>query len=178
MRCLADRGASPDPAAFGAHGIAAQERHVVFAEDFTQALDKARVGIAQHMRRQHAEGPCTLGCQIGQVHCDELPCNVGKVLVRADVDALDQRVVGEDQLLVADIQNCGIILETACGGGVRQRLERGDERAFVQRPASVATASRMPLTNFASRSSKNALATSTYSLIELALGTSCRAISS
>jgi hypothetical protein len=94
------------------------------------------------------------------------------------MDALDQRIVRQDELFAADFDNRGVIVEAARGGRVGQRLQRGDERAFVQRPASLATASRMPLTNFASRSSKNALATSTYSLIELALGTSGRAINS
>lgn len=94
------------------------------------------------------------------------------------MNALDDRVVRQDQCLAAELDDRSVVLKAAGFGTGRQRLQRSDEVTLVQRPASFATASRMPLTNFASRSSKKALATSTYSLIEVALVTSCRAMSS
>ena len=178
VRGPADSGAAPYAASIGAHRVAAQQRGGIGLEHLPEARDEAFVGVAQHMRNQHPDGGGALGGKIGQVHRHQLPRDVGRVLVLADMDALDQRIVCQDKLFAADLDNRGIIVEAARGGCVGQRPQRGDECAFVQRPASLATASRMPLTNFASRSSKNALATSTYSLIELALGTSGRAISS
>ena len=94
------------------------------------------------------------------------------------MNPLDQRVVRYHQRVIAKGEDSCIVFQTAGGGILCQRLQRGDKVAFVQRPASLAIASRMPFTNLASRSSKKALATSTYSLIALALGTSGRASNS
>ena len=94
------------------------------------------------------------------------------------MDALNQRIMRQDKAFAAYFDDCGVIFQPTGRRIICQRLQRRDEPGFVQRPASLATASSTPLTNFASRSSKKALATSTYSLIALALGTSGRAINS
>ena len=134
--------------------------------------------MAQHVRNQNGDRPGAFRRQVRKVHRDQFPCDIGWIFIVADMDALDQRIVRDDQRFAARFKDGGIVFQTPCCGIVGQRLQRGDESAFVQRPASLATASRMPFTNFASRSSKNAFATSTYSLIALALGTSGRPISS
>ena len=93
--------------------------------------------------------------------------------------ALHDHVVGQDQRLAAQRQDGAVILEIAGGRVARDAAQQVDEGSLAaQERTSLATASSTPLTNFASRSSKKALATSTYSLIALALGTSARATSS
>ncbi len=92
---------------------------------------------------------------------------------------LDHRIVREDQRFPTDLENGGIVGQAA-GGGVRRDAAQGvDEGGLAaQARTSFATASSTPLTNFASRSSKNAFATSTHSLIAAATGTSGRASTS
>ena len=87
-------------------------------------------------------------------------------------------IMVEDQRFVAKLQNCAVVFKPA-GALVERQFAQGiDEVGFAYCRASLATASKMPFTNFASRSSKKAFATSTYSLIAAAVGTSARANSS
>ena len=147
-------------------------------ENFLETVYEAMIVSSEHMRQQHPGGFRPLGGEVGQVHRHQLPGDIGGVLPFENMNALDQGVMRQNKVFAAYFQNRGIILQVAgpCRGG--EGAQAGDEVAFVQRPSSLATASRIPLTNFASRSSKKALATSTYSLIAAALGTSLRASSS
>ena len=72
----------------------------------------------------------------------------------------DEGVVREDQPFTTQFDDRGIVAKPPRGGITGQRGQRGDEIRFFQRPASFATASSTPFTNFASRSSKKALVTS------------------
>lgn len=94
------------------------------------------------------------------------------------MNALDHRVVGHHKPVSTTLEHRGIVFKSARAGMQRQRPQRGDEICLVQRPLPFATASSTPFTNFASRSSKKALATSTYSPIAVPVLTSARAISS
>ena len=133
---------------------------------------------AQHVGNQHTDRLCALGGQIGQVHCNELPGDIRRILPLEDVNPVDERIVRQDEGLAPEPDNGRIVFQSARGPMARKRAQGRDELGFVQRPISLATASRMPFTNLASRSSKKALATSTYSLMAAALGTSLRASNS
>ena len=178
MRSATDRGAAPDALAIAAHRVAAQQRNPVLRGNLLQAFDKARVIIAEHVRNENADRLRSLGGKVGEIHRDQLPGDIRRILPFEDMDAFDHGIVREHQRFATELDDCGVVLKPPSFGTGRQRAQRGDEIALVQRPTSFATASRIPLTNFASRSSKKALATSTYSLIEVALVTSCRASSS
>ena len=178
MRGASDRSASPYAAALCADRVPPKQRHPECLDHGTQSGEEALVCFTQHMRNQHAGRRSALRGQVGQVNRDQFPRDIGRILVLADMDPLDQRIVRYHQRVIAKGKDSCIVFQAAGGGILCQRLQRGDEVAFVQRPASLAIASRMPFTNLASRSSKKALATSTYSLIALALGTSGRASNS
>lgn len=91
----------------------------------------------------------------------------------------DHRVLRQDECFVSDFEDRGVVVQPACGGIGRDRTQpRNKVELAAQLRTSLATASSTPLTNFASRSSKNALATSIYSPIAAPVGTSGRAISS
>lgn len=93
--------------------------------------------------------------------------------------AFDHHVMGQDQRFATDGQDGAVIFQIAGSGVAGDGPQQVDKGGLAAQPrTSLATASSTPLTNFASRSSKKALATSTYSLIALPLGTSARAISS
>ena len=130
------------------------------------------------VRYEDADRLRPFGGKVGQVHCDKFPRDIRRILPFEDMDTLDDSIVSQDKCFVAEFDYGCVVLKTAGLRGSCERAQGGDEIRFVQRPASLATASRMPFTNLASRSSKNAFATSTYSLIAAALGTSARAISS
>ena len=178
MAGTANGSAPPHARSSPTNGVTPQERDIVGLQYFLEAGNETVVVSTEHVGDQDTNRLGTLGGQIRKVHCDQLPCDVGRVLPFEDMDALDQRIVGQDKCFVADFENGSIVFEAPRSGVGGQRSKRCDEFALVQRPISLATASRIPFTNFASRSSKNAFATSTYSLIAAALGTSLRAISS
>ena len=94
------------------------------------------------------------------------------------MNARDERVLSQDQRFAAEFDDRCVVFEVPRLWSGCERPQRCDELRLVQRPAAFATASSTPLTNFASRSSKNAFATSTYSLIAVAFVTSWRASSS
>src|SRR3546814_1160363 len=86
---------------------------------------------------------------------------IGHVGVRKVMRTLGHYVMRDDKRFAAYLQHRGIIFQPACGGVARQAAQLRDEVSLAAQRASFPIPSRMPLTNFASRSSKNALATST-----------------
>src|SRR3546814_10214358 len=85
--------------------------------------------------------------------------------------SLGHHVMREDQRLAANFQHRAIIVQSACGGVGRQAAQLRNEVSLAAQRVAFPIPSRIPLTNLASRSSKKAFATSTYSLIALAMGT-------
>lgn len=151
---------------------------MVSVENLSQPLKEALVSGPQTVGQQNTDRGRAFGGQIGKVYGDQLPRDIGWIFVCPDMNSLEQAVVGQDQCFAAEIQYGGVVIQVAGGGVRRQMAQRSDEGGLAAQRTSFATASRTPLTNLASRSSKKALATSTHSLIAAATGTSARAISS
>ena len=88
-------------------------------------------------------------------------------------------VVGEDKCFLPQFDHGRIVEQSPRRRIARQRAHHLNESGFSGQPRfSFATASSRPLTNLASFLSKKACATSTYSSITAAVGTSARARSS
>ena len=130
------------------------------------------------MAQQHPDRFSALRSQIRQIARDQLPRDVRHIGIGPEMRAFSHGVMGKDQRFAAKLQDCAVIFKPARALVQGQAAQSCDEIRLVYDRTSFETASRMPFTNFASRSSKKAFATSTYSLIAAAVGTSARAISS
>jgi|GEM_PF-3983089 len=147
-------------------------------ERFMQAFKKPFVATAKAMAQQHTYRLCTFGREIGQVHRDQLPSGIRQVAAFLKMRTLGHHVMRQNQRFIANLKYRAIIIKPARARMQREFAQGFDETAFVYDRTSLPMASRMPFTNLASRSSKKAFATSTYSLIAVAVGTSARAINS
>jgi hypothetical protein len=144
-----------------------------------QTRQKPLVIRAEHVTQQHAHRLRALGGKVRYVGGDQLPGDVGGVLLGQVMHAFDHHVVREDQRFSAELNHRAIIVETSRPGVRRDPAQGVDEGEFAgQERTAFAMASSTPLTNFASRCSKKAWATSTYSLITVPVATSARAINS
>src|SRR5690606_4614998 len=141
-------------------------------------FSKALLTVAQHEAEQHAKRFCPLGSQVRKIGGDKLPSDIRPVGTGQKVHVFHQHVVRQDDRFAPDFEHGGIVGETARGRMMGEGPQAVDESGLAAQRTALATASSTPLTNFASRSSKNACATSTYSLIAVAVGTSARASSS
>ena len=178
-----DRGQAERTGRATADSIAPEKRDSVVPEHVVQAPYETFAPLAEHEAEEHAERFGAFRSEIGEIGGDQFPGDVGPVGAGQEMHAFDQHVVGEDERFAADFEHGRIVRQPARGRMMRERPQAVDEgglrrdRGAAQRTA-LATASSTPLTNFASRSSKKACATSTYSLIAVPVGTSARARSS
>ena len=139
----------------------------------SKARSAARLAAVQALYQRHMEDT-HLARLLDEFHQHRLGREIeGDHYADAEVDFFDDVVSGA----IARQEEIDALLgEKLAEGWSVARLDK--TMLQILRPAAFATASSTPLTNFASRSSKKALATSTHSLIAAATGTSGRAMSS
>ena len=90
--------------------------------------------VVRTSAEQHAKGPRALGGKVRQVCRDQLPCNVGKVLVGHGVDAFDHRVMRQDKRFGAELEHGAVVFQRARGRVGRNVTQGGDEPGFAFHP--------------------------------------------
>ena len=173
-----DRGKAVASRRVARYRVAAEQGHAVMPQRGLQSGNEARLVLAAGEADEDADRPRALGREVGEVGRDEFPRHVGGVLPPRGVHPFDQHVVGQHQRFAPDLEHGRVVVEISRPFVQRKGAQALDQVELPAHRTCLATASSMPLTNFASRSSKKALATSTYSLIAVPTGTSARAISS
>ena len=112
------------------HRVAAEQRYGKAVDRLLQPFDKGRVPLVASgaaITEQHAQRLRALGREIGQVHRDQLPGDIGRIGVGQKMDALDHHVVRHHQLVPPERHHRDIVGQAACGGVGGDRLQPVDK---------------------------------------------------
>ena len=178
MHGAADRGQPQRARRPAADRIPAQQGCAIMVEHFGQPIEEAGVPVAQHEAQQHAHRLRALGGEVGQIAGHQFPRDIGRISIGAEMHAFHHHVMRQHQRLAPDVEHGGVVRQPARARMQGQGAQHPKKGGLAAHRTSLATASSTPFTNFASRSSKKAWATSTYSVMTVAWGTSGRASSS
>ena len=139
---LADGGQAVAARRPGRHldRIAAQQGHGMAIQRLAQSFEKGRVPRlvpGERIVEQAADRPCPLGRQVRQIDRRQLPANVGRRVGGEIMNALDDRVAGEDEPRVADRQQRDIVHQALRGRIMRQEAQQGEEAGFSGHEAKI-----------------------------------------